>query len=163
MTTLVHPFEQAGLGKAPFRYVGSERVTYQAHPDAPVQPGGSCDLCGHAIMEHCYIVSADGRRFKVGCDCVMKTHSKGSPLYTAAEKALRTARKAVKDANELARIEQARALLEADPALLTDRPHTQKWAADKGMTARDELEWLFANAGRAGKLRASRIIEGAAA
>jgi hypothetical protein len=161
MPDLIHPFERAGLGKAPFRFIGSERKTFQAHPGAPIQVGGSCDYCGTGIIEHCYIRSADGKTFKVGCDCVMKTHHKGTPLYTAAEKALKAARKATKETNERARIKAAKAALEENPELLADRPHSRKWAADKGMTARDEVLWYLAHAGRQGQMMATKAIEAA--
>jgi hypothetical protein len=70
----VHPFERAGLGKAPFRCTGMEKRTYQACPDAPIQPGASCDFCGTGIMYTYMIVSSDGRNFVVGCDCVYRTN-----------------------------------------------------------------------------------------
>ena len=43
-----HCFERAGLGKAPFRLVGFFECKWQAAPDAPVQPGKSCDYCYQA-------------------------------------------------------------------------------------------------------------------
>lgn len=72
-----HIFERAGLGKAPFRCVGSFELKWQACPGAPIQPGGSCDYCSQGIMYAYAIKSADGRRFKVGCDCVMRTGDAG--------------------------------------------------------------------------------------
>lgn len=88
----MHVFERAGLGKAPFRFVGYSERKYQACPDAPVQPGASCDYCGTGIMG-CYEVrSADGKRFVVGCDCIEKTGDAGliraykrSPEYRAKQ------------------------------------------------------------------------------
>lgn len=73
----VHVFERAGLGKAPFRFVGFYEKTYQACPGAPIQPGSTCDYCGQGIMICCEILSADGKRFKVGSDCVNKTGDRG--------------------------------------------------------------------------------------
>ena len=73
----MHVFERAGLGKAPFRYCGMTESKYQACHGAPVQPGSSCDYCGQGIMYVCEISSADGRRFKVGCDCVARTGDAG--------------------------------------------------------------------------------------
>lgn len=69
----VHPFEKAGLGKAPFRFIGMEHRTHRACPGAPLQPGGSCDYCGTGISYFCWIDDAQGKRFKVGSDCVRKT------------------------------------------------------------------------------------------
>lgn len=73
----MHPFEKAGLGKAPFRCVGVYKNAYQACPGAPVQAGGSCDFCGTGIMYEYKILSADGKGFKVGCDCVARTGGEG--------------------------------------------------------------------------------------
>jgi hypothetical protein len=72
-----HAFESAGLGKAPFRCVGFTRSVYQAHPDAPQQPGSSCDYCGTGIMDVALIRSVDGKTFKVGCNCVEKVGDQG--------------------------------------------------------------------------------------
>jgi hypothetical protein len=70
--TEVHPFEKAGLGKAPFHCTGMVEKTYQACDGAPVQPGSSCDFCMTAIR-YCFLIEGiDGKQFKVGCDCVRK-------------------------------------------------------------------------------------------
>lgn len=71
--TKVHPFERVGLGKAPFRVAGYEKRVFYACPGAPMQCGGSCDYCGTGIVHTFIIVSADGKRFVVGSDCVAKT------------------------------------------------------------------------------------------
>lgn len=73
----VHCFERAGLGKAPFKIVGSYECKWRACPGAPIQCGGSCDYCGQGIMYAVAIRSADGKRFKVGCDCVARTGDAG--------------------------------------------------------------------------------------
>jgi hypothetical protein len=75
-STWVHPFEAAGLGKAPFTVRGYQRLVYQAvpgDPNCPVQPGASCDRCGQGTMHTYMIESADGVMSKVGCDCVERT------------------------------------------------------------------------------------------
>lgn len=73
----LHVFERAGLGKAPFRFVNFSVRKYQACQGAPVQPGASCDFCGTGIMQCCEILSADGKRFLVGVDCVQRTGDAG--------------------------------------------------------------------------------------
>jgi len=65
-------FERAGLGLAPFHFVGFSIKKFQACPGAPVQPGTCCDCCGTGIMLVCNIKSSDGRLFKVCSDCVVK-------------------------------------------------------------------------------------------
>lgn len=95
----MHVFERAGLGKAPFGVVGFYTAKYQACPGAPVQPGTSCDYCGQGIMYVCKIQAADGREFKVGCDCVKRTGDAGlikayksSPEFRQMEAAKRLAK-----------------------------------------------------------------------
>ncbi len=109
-----HVFERAGLGKAPFRYVGMTESKYQACHGAPVQPGSSCDYCGQGIMYVCEILSADGRRFKVGCDCVARTGDAG---LIAAYKHSPEVRKMNRDkaAARDARNREAWAAIMADP------------------------------------------------
>ena len=69
--TSMHVFERALLGKAPFTYIGME-IQKIDRGDGTFQPAGTCDYCGNGIMNVCHIQSADGKRFKVGCDCVAK-------------------------------------------------------------------------------------------
>lgn len=85
-TNWIHPFEIAGLGKGPFRCVGLTVMKYQACRDAPVQPGSSCDFCGTGIMNVFFIQGVDnGPQFKVGIDCVHKTHDTALRAAVAAE------------------------------------------------------------------------------
>jgi hypothetical protein len=60
-TRPLHVFEVAGLGKAPFEYVGSGIGRT------------SCDYCGTAIVNQFFVASADGKQFVVGCECIKKT------------------------------------------------------------------------------------------
>src|SRR5262245_58776822 len=71
-----HPWERLALGRAPFRVVGFEVRKFQACPEAPAQPGATCDACGTGIMNVNKIASSDGRTFVVGCDCVTKTYDR---------------------------------------------------------------------------------------
>lgn len=63
----IHVFEVAGLGSAPFTFVG---VNYN-------QKGTHCDYCGTAIVNVFWVKSSCGKTFKVGCDCIAKTHDAG--------------------------------------------------------------------------------------
>jgi hypothetical protein len=74
----VHPFEKAGLGSAPFRCtaVTTNWFSPPGFPEA-AKPGGSCDYCGTGILYEFHIGGADGRKFKVGSDCVHKTGAEG--------------------------------------------------------------------------------------
>jgi hypothetical protein len=104
----VHPFERAGLGVAPFRFVGTYESKFQAvpgDPSCPVLPGSSCDYCGQGIMLVCTIEDANGKRFKVGCDCCRKTNDKR--LVAAAERVLSDREKARrKERNEKRRTQR---------------------------------------------------------
>lgn len=67
MADLIHLFELANLGKAPFSLSHVEELSR----------GGSCDFCGTGIRWAFWLNSTDGRRFKVGCDCIHKSGDRG--------------------------------------------------------------------------------------
>lgn len=162
--TAIHPFEKAGLGKAPFRYVGA--IDQPTNRDGSViighiggchvetKPGGTCDYCGLAIINMFRVRSADGNTFKVGCDCLKKVD-----IVNPAT--LKADIKKAKDAKADNRIADARITLGREDvrAALASKPHPAPWAAAKGMTLLDQVEWLLAHAGRSGKTDAAKIIE----
>jgi hypothetical protein len=159
----MHPFERAKLGNAPFRYVGTYTAKWQACPGAPIQPGAACDYCGQGIMQVFRVRSADGREFKVGCDCVAKVYreygNKTDGVDAKVKAAVAKARKA-SAANSLERrVIAVCTALETDPTFLTDVPHPQEWAARKGMTMRDMVSWYLDHAGAAGKTKVLKIAE----
>jgi hypothetical protein len=162
----IHAFEKAGLGQAPFRLVGfrEERgpkiisqhggVTLTA--GAPGQPMGSCRFCGTGIANVFEILSADGKHFDVGSECVHKVGDAG--LKKAVNKKLRTLQKA----NEARRIERAIERLGHDQELqgqLCKMPHPLKWHADAGKTRFDWAMFMFMCAGHAGKLKVTRWLD----
>ena len=71
---MTHPFEKAGLGKAPFSCTGVSENVF-ALPDGTSKAGGCCDYCGTGIRWEFWIKGsvAGSKQFKVGCDCVAKT------------------------------------------------------------------------------------------
>lgn len=93
MQTVVHTFELAGLGKAPFKLVAVQESKHQPHPDAPAKAGSTCEYCSRAIMEVCVIQDINGKRFKVGSNCVKKTGDFGlvDTVKRAANRMKRTA------------------------------------------------------------------------
>jgi hypothetical protein len=118
----VHKFEAAGLGKAPFRFVGlSENVI--KHPDGSSQSGGTCDYCSNGIRHECWVLSADGKRFKVGSNCIEKVDDAG--LYQAykTSPALRAANRAKAQAKYAADRAELAALIEAHKDALAAMPH----------------------------------------
>lgn len=156
----VHKFERAGLGKAPFRCVGMVENKFQACPGAPIQPGGSCDYCGAGIMYEFCILSADGRRFKVGCDCVLKTGDAG--LAKVVRKQANEAKRAAKAERDAVRIDAALAALPSVADKLANQPHPYAYLAEQGKNALGFVQWMLVNAGTSGKLKACRIVEAAA-
>lgn len=159
----VHTFEAAGLGKAPFYIVGFGESVYQAHPDAPRQPGTCCDYCGTGIMMVCQIQSSDGRRFKVGSNCVDKTGDEGlmkayknRPEY----RELQRQKAAAKDE----RVKAEWAALFADPANI-EKLNTivrEGYHGPEGWGAFALRAWGYCGAsGRAGYLaQAKKILSG---
>ena len=154
----IHKFERAGLGKAPFRCIGFERRTFQAAPGAPVQAGGSCDYCSTAITDHYIIRGADGSEFKVGSSCVAKAGDRG--LVNEAKKRANKIKRAALAERNAARIAAAITVLRTLVARKKLRAvdHTHKWAADKGLTALDQVVFLLRKGGNSGKIRAVRLI-----
>jgi len=75
----MHPFEQRGLGSAPYVYTGLEKKVQAGVMGAADRPGGTCDYCGTSIMYAYQFKAADGRRFKVGSECMMKADRDVTP------------------------------------------------------------------------------------
>lgn len=170
----VHPFERAGLGTAPFRYVGStdtaagvdgmglRRVgeTADGHT-VHTTPGGTCAYCGMAIVILCKVRSADGRRFHVGTDCIARVGEWDPRLAAAAKRAKLARNRARKAARDGARIAAALEALPAARANLEAQPHPSPRAAARGLTLADWVDFIFERGGTAGKLRACKAIEAA--
>lgn len=104
----MHPFEIAGLGKAPFRCVGMEEK-FITHPTGTTQAAGTCDYCGTGIR-YCYqIQSFDGKGFKVGCDCVGKISRSDNRLLSEVEAIKARHQREKKQAEHAAKWEKIRA------------------------------------------------------
>lgn len=67
----VSQFETMGFGKGPYRVIGYQKKVHQPQYEV-ARAGGTCDACGQAIMHSYQILSADGIKFSVGCECVRK-------------------------------------------------------------------------------------------
>jgi hypothetical protein len=109
----IHPFEAHGLGKAPFKFtgLGQQDLAYgQACLNRKefdrdgillsTKQGGTCAYCGHAITILCDVVSADGKKFHVGTDCL----SKVSPRLGAAARKLQASAKREKASRHAAEV-----------------------------------------------------------
>lgn len=114
MQAIIHPFEAAGLGLAPFHFDGMSEKTYQACSGAPVQAGGSCDYCGTGIRYCCHIRSSDGKTFIVGTDCVLKLDREDNRLVSQVEREIAKREKEKRNAKKRAKWEAARLAREAE-------------------------------------------------
>lgn len=116
----LHPFEAAGLGCGPFRFIGAwsfpspslaeqNPSAYQnalASMPRDVKNGcGTCANCGRAIMNVCIVANAAGDRWGVGCDCVLKTGDRciGDPAKVAVARLEKEKRSAARARREAAR------------------------------------------------------------
>lgn len=137
-----HPWERAGLGHAPYRFIGASREVYQAvpgDPGCPLQPAGSCDFCGQAIWDQVRFESADGKRFKVGHDCAARASEGGKKMeqwkrehdrkVRADRKARRVAAASTANAELLTRCEGLVAQMSALPAPIGAKNHNVYLAA----------------------------------
>jgi hypothetical protein len=147
MTTLIHVFEKAGLGKAPYRYLGCEKSIYQACVGAPIQPASTCNYCGTAIMYKFWLESADGKKFWVGSDCIFKSGDAG--LKHAIDADVRKYQKEVRDSRTAALVDTFEAFLKANPTFFADdkRPHPYAFYAAQGKTQGDYNRFCYEHAG----------------
>lgn len=148
----VHKFELAGLGKAPYRLGGVVERKYQACYGAPVQPGSTCDYCHTSIMYEYWIHSSDGKRFKVGCDCVLKTDSERS-LVDAVKREANRIKTEARHAKEDARIAEGVAWFTANREAVAKHPHPYAGRLRDTVTLADYVDWCL-GCGRSGKLAA---------
>lgn len=80
-------FTQAGLGQAPFKVIGyTEKST-------------GCAYCGRAIKRVSVVLSADGIKSNIGCECIKKAGDKG--LVTQEKIAITKYKKAIKYAKQM--------------------------------------------------------------
>ena len=107
----MHKWEEAGLGQAPFEFA---YVTQNAGSRA------TCDYCGTAITYEFWINSHDGRRFKVGCDCVAKTNH-NNDLLNDVERAQARLQAAQREARKAAKLAAAEARRQAALQAQRDR------------------------------------------
>ena len=160
---MIHKFEKAGLGKAPFFYAGYRKEAFKASPDSPEQPAGSCKFCGMALIHVFSVRSSDGKTFDVGCDCIEKVGDAG--LVKIAKTQMSEIQKATRRAyNEKRRLKEAQraaaalAAVKSDPAIraeLTAQPHPHPYFASQGKTMLDSIEWLLER----GNIAATKQVE----
>jgi len=164
MCETIHCFEKAGLGKAPFHYIGMENQNIQYGErvignvggcNLTTKPGGTCAYCGTYIVNMFNVVSADGKYFHVGCECIKKTDDSGLiQLLKNDQKKMAKQRKI----NKLnARIAAAKEKLPVVRGQLSSQPHPSPYFAEQGKTLLDYVNWCFENLHNE---KACSIIEG---
>jgi len=153
-TNITHAFEEAGLGRAPFRFLGCRDTSAGADANGMVRssvggsgvetwtkPGGSCEFCGTYIVIFCMIQDADGKRFHVGTSCAGKSGDKG--IINLAKRAAGKLSRAKALVKQAARIVAARAAFSAEGsevrAALAAKPHPGRAAE----TLADYVEWML--------------------
>lgn len=149
MSQKVHVFEKAGLGKAPFTFIGMyvdrgpKNMGNGYTVGSPGQPMGTCDYCGTGIANCCRIQSSDGKVFVVGTDCVEKTGDSGLRAQVDKEKIK------ARHASDDQKIEAGKTWAEENRPILETLPYGRH-------NLYESLQWYFKNAGRSGKLRVLR-------
>lgn len=83
-----HRWELAGLGVAPFKYLGMYENRFDMGGGRS-KPGGTCNYCGQGILYCFKVESSDGKRFVVGCDCIAHCHDPAERIVQQAKRALR--------------------------------------------------------------------------
>ena len=168
----VHPWERAGLGKAPFAYLGvSEsrgpiRIRNNDGTETLIgsegQPMGSCAYCLQGIAECHHVRSADGKKFTVGCDCIRRVYGDDrAPVRAKAEAASRKLRNRAAKARRDAKATTEQGEL---AALLADEGTRAKLAELPGPrfgTLLEHAEFMAKKAGAAGRARALKAIKAA--
>lgn len=154
MSETIHAFEQAGLGKAPFRYVGMEYqeisygqavVGHAGGVPITTKPGGTCAYCGQYIVNMFGVESADGNRFHVGCECIRKTGDAG--MMKLVDRDEKKRKKAQREAAEKRRKQRDRETCENElqgvAYLLAEKPHPNNYRAADGETELSYVKWMI--------------------
>ena len=151
-TQTIHCFEDAGLGKAPFAYAGmvDQNISYGQAVIGNIggcavttKPGGTCDYCGTYIVNMFRVTSADGKAFKVGCECIKKTGDEG--LIRKVEDAVRKMNRNRREEKKAAALRADQQLCEtAQIGLLSSKPHPNAYRASQGETLADWARWMKA-------------------
>lgn len=157
----VHKFEAAGLGKAPFRFVGlsENAITY---PDGTTKAGGSCDYCSTGIRHECWVLSADGKRFKVGCNCIEKVGDTGLLQAYKNSPEFRKATREKAAAKYAANLAELNALIEVNKEKLAALPHTYGFvdrATGVPLTYLDHVKWCVGSCGAKGTASWLKVLK----
>ena len=137
--TNLHPWTKAGLGDAPFRFVGYYesrgpiRCDDGSEVGAPGQPMGTCDYCGQGIAHVFVVESKDSKRSNVGQDCIRRLGSDGTTLRAAAVRARRDVERTKRIRATAAEVAARRAEREAYEAAVAADLRATTLAAHPGL------------------------------
>lgn len=102
-------------------------------------------------MEVFVIADVNGKKFKVGCECVKKTDDAG--LIDPVKRAINQHRRELKDKARCALQTKLKDLLASSAVQnnFKNRPHPNEYFASKGNTYADYANFLILHASEAGK------------
>jgi hypothetical protein len=171
--SVVHPFQSAGLGLAPFRYMGCQikqgpirmldKSGIEIEIGSPGQPMGTCDLCGMGI-KYCHVIkSADNKSFIVGSDCVEKLGGNNDLLPCILREtkiARRNERMRVVEQRRAERREAAKLEREASKAaLLAQHPNLAAALAIEGNDFVDQMRAKLDSMGTLTDRQVSAVLD----
>lgn len=147
--TKIHLFEQAGLGKAPFKFIGMEEIVHKA--GNVIKAGSTCDYCSTAIRYVYWIKSSDGKTHKVGCDCIEKVGDSG--LARVVSRIQSEARKTKSEAKFKEDWTFVNEFLATNSQAMATKPHPRgftDWKTGAPLTLLDYVTWMKSHSGKAG-------------
>ena len=167
----MHPFERAGMGVGPYKWVGTVEIPNAAEfansaagfgggdPYAEIKAAklkagaGTCCCCGMGIMTVCVVQDASGDRWGVGSDCVMKSGEQH--LGDAAKIAIARRRAQKRDAKREQERKERQAVFDAMPAM--DK-RALPGETNGQMQARLNAEWRAQETARLAHARRMAVI-----
>ena len=138
-TMLTHVWQEAGMGVAPYTYVGCEDTGYLST---------NCDACGAGLRYVFFVRDAKGCQYQVGCDCVLKTNdAKLVKVVSEAQKKINEAKaEAKREKEEEKRMAEHAAKLQAQREKnggLTDHELNAQKSRQKVVEAKEFNSWLL--------------------
>lgn len=157
-----HKFELAGLGAAPYKFLGVRENIFVSGCGTVRKPGGSCDYCGTGIQFEFHIKSADGKLSKVGCNCIEKVGDKGLLQAYKSSPEYRKAQREKRQAKDRAVTEELKGLMESHAVFFKSIPHPYGFtdrATGAALSYLDQIQWLFSRCGASGRASLLRSLK----
>lgn len=157
-----HVFELAGLGVAPFRFVGMVEKVFKAGDQE--KAGGTCAFCSTGIRYCCQVVSSDGKSFIVGTDCVNKTGDYGIIKAYKNSAEYRNHQREIRYKREFEKIAAVKNMIDENKEILMALPHPNGFRdkqTNEPLSLLDYCNWYMEHAGNSGKCSLYARIKGA--